>query len=59
MRKQSIKKVIWRMGGRRRRKQTRFFPIGTLAGPLLGGIVSNLAVPIIKKYNRWQTTKAM
>ena len=34
-----------------------FFPIGTLAGPLLGGIASNLADPIIKKKNRWQTMK--
>ena len=48
MRKQSI--GIWPIGGRRRCKQTRvFFPVGVLASPVLGGITSNLAGPLIRK----------
>ena len=50
MRKRSIKRGVWRIGGRRRRKQMRFFfPIGALTSPLLGGIAFNLAGPIVKK----------
>ena len=30
-------------------EQVVFFPIGALAGPVLGGIAPNLAGPLIKK----------
>ena len=50
MRKHSIRKGVWTIGGRRSRKQKGgLFPIGALAGPILGGIASNLAGPLLKK----------
>ena len=51
MRKQSIKKGIWKIGGRKRQRQREeFFPLAALAGPVLGGIPSNLARPLLKIY---------
>ena len=48
MRKQSIKRGVWRIG--RRRQQTGgFFTMGALAEPIIGGIGSNLAGPLLKK----------
>ena len=36
-------------GGRRRRKQNGvFIPIGAIAGPISGGIASNLAGPLLQ-----------
>ena len=53
MKKQSIKRGVWGIGGRQPRKQTSgFFPIIALAGPLLGGVASSLAGPIFKKLIR-------
>ena len=44
MRKQSIERGVWTIGGRKRRKQRGgFFHIGALTGSILGGIASNLA----------------
>ena len=48
MKKQSIRRGVWRIGGRRRQRGG-FFPIGALAGPIIGGIASNLAGPLFKK----------
>ena len=48
MRKQSVKRGVWRIG-RRQRETGGFFPIGALAGPIIGGIDSNLAGPLLKK----------
>ena len=61
MGKQSIRKCVWTIGGRRRRKETGgLFPIGVLAGPILGGITSNLVGPLLKKNNwRWKNKNAI
>ena len=48
MRKKSIGRGVWRISERRRR-QTGFFLIGALAGPVIGGITSDLAGPLRKK----------
>ena len=41
---------VWAIGGRRRCKQMGgLFPIGALAGQVLGGIASNLAGALLKK----------
>lgn len=50
MRKQSIRQGSWRIGRRRRRKQTGgSFPISALAGPILDRITSNVAGTLSKK----------
>ena len=55
MRKQLIRRGVWTIGGRRRRKKTGggggvgAIPISALAGPVLGGIASNLAGPLLTK----------
>ena len=41
---------VWRIGRRRLRRQTGgFFPIGALAGPIIGGTGFNLTGPLFKK----------
>ena len=47
MRRQSIRRGVWRIGGRR--QTGGFFPISALAGPIIAGITSNLAGPLLKK----------
>ena len=49
MRKQSIIRGVWRIVGRRRQQTGGFFPTGALAEPIIGGIASNLAGPLLKK----------
>ena len=47
MKKQSVRRVVWYIGGRqnRRRQRGRFLPIGALAAPILG----SLSGVVIKK----------
>ena len=49
MRKQSIRRGVWSIGGRRQQQTGGFFLIGASAGPIIGGIASNLAGPLLKK----------
>ena len=47
MRKQSIRRGVWRIGRRQQQQTGRFFPLASLADPIIGGVASNL----------WSTTK--
>ena len=49
MRKQSIRRGVWRIGGRQRQQTEGFFPKGALAEPITGRIASNLIGLLLKK----------
>ena len=44
MRRQSIRRDVWRIGSRRR-QTGGFFPVSAIAGPIIGRLVA----PILKK----------
>lgn len=51
MRKQSVRKGVWYIGGRRRkrRQKGRFLPVGAILGSLAGPALGALAGPVVKK----------
>ena len=49
MKRQSVKRGIWNICGKRKRERGDAFPLAALAAPILG----NIAGVLIKKSNKW------
>ena len=54
MRKQSVRKGVWYIGGRRRKRRQKggFLPVGAILGSLAGPALGAVAGPVVKKIFR-------
>ena len=56
MRKQSVRKGVWYIGGRRRKRRQKggFSPVGAILGSLAGPALGAVAGPVVKKNIWWK-----
>ena len=56
MRKQSVRKGVWYIGVRRRKRRQKggFLPVGAILGSLAGPALGALAGPVVKKNIWWK-----